>query len=77
MSRKKDTRVGLSPKKSKNRTVNYKMELNVVQSGLTFNLHKIVMVRRKKGGIKKGKLHRITACEVAFQGGNSIDSIRF
>ena len=55
--------------------VNYKMELNVVQSDITFKLHKIVVVRRKKGGIKKGQLHRITACEVAFQGGNSINSI--
>ena len=43
------------------------MELTDVKPETIFNLKKVVIVRNKiKGGIK-GKLHKITACEVAIQ----------
>ena len=45
------------------------MELTDFKSAIVFNLKKIIVVRNKMkgGGMIKGKLHKITACEVAFQ----------
>ena len=45
------------------------MELTDFKSAIVFNLKKIIVVRSKMkgGGMIKGKLHKITACEVAFQ----------
>ena len=40
------------------------MELTDLKAEIVFNLKKIVVVRSK---IRMGKLHKITACEVAFQ----------
>ena len=40
------------------------MEMTDLMPEIVFNLKKVVVVRNK---IRMGKLHKITACEVAFQ----------